>query len=113
MPANRPLLECIPNFSEGQNEAVIDEIKEVIESVKDQSLLHIDRALPRTAQFLHLPANRKLLRKQHFRQLKLLPQKLTCASSMAHIPGWAVQMCAPWCLWRIFQWMKQWLVQKG
>jgi glutamate formiminotransferase len=42
MPANRPLLECIPNFSEGQNEAVIDEIKEVIESVKDQSLLHID-----------------------------------------------------------------------
>ncbi|KAA5537227.1 glutamate formimidoyltransferase [Taibaiella lutea] len=42
MQANLPLLECIPNFSEGQNEAVINEIREAVESVKDQYLLHID-----------------------------------------------------------------------
>ena len=36
------ILECIPNFSEGQNEAVIDAIKHAIQSVAQQYLLHID-----------------------------------------------------------------------
>lgn len=42
MQSNLPLLECIPNFSEGQNEAVIDIIKFAIQAVNGQSLLHID-----------------------------------------------------------------------
>jgi glutamate formiminotransferase/formiminotetrahydrofolate cyclodeaminase len=42
MTTNQPLLECIPNFSEGQNEATIDAIKAAIQAVNGQKLLHID-----------------------------------------------------------------------
>lgn len=38
----QPLLECIPNFSEGQSELVIDAIKDAIQHVGKQHLLHID-----------------------------------------------------------------------
>jgi len=42
MQAAKPLLECIPNFSEGQSEAVIDALKDAIMAVPGQQLLHID-----------------------------------------------------------------------
>lgn len=35
-----PLIECVPNFSEGRREDVIDAIVETIEKVKDIQLLH-------------------------------------------------------------------------
>ena len=37
-----PLLECVPNFSEGRDRAVIDRIAEAIRSIPDVKLLHID-----------------------------------------------------------------------
>lgn len=40
----KPLLECIPNFSEGQNDAVLDELKKAITAVPGQQLLHIDQS---------------------------------------------------------------------
>jgi glutamate formiminotransferase/formiminotetrahydrofolate cyclodeaminase len=42
MQTKLPLLECIPNFSEGKSEVVIDAIKRAIQSVDRQYLLHID-----------------------------------------------------------------------
>jgi glutamate formiminotransferase len=42
MQTHQPLLECIPNFSEGQSELVIDAIKDAIQHVGKQHLLHID-----------------------------------------------------------------------
>lgn len=42
MQTKLPLLECIPNFSEGESEVVIDAIKHAIQSVSQQHLLHID-----------------------------------------------------------------------
>lgn len=38
----QPILECVPNFSEGQNEMVIQAINEAIVAVAGQHLLHID-----------------------------------------------------------------------
>ncbi|MEY2950859.1 MAG: glutamate formimidoyltransferase [Saprospiraceae bacterium] len=37
-----PLLECIPNFSEGQNPKIIREIVKSIETVKGLEILHVD-----------------------------------------------------------------------
>ncbi len=37
-----PLIECVPNFSEGRNHAVIDAIADAIRQVPDVKLLHID-----------------------------------------------------------------------
>lgn len=42
MIAPPPLLECIPNFSEGSNEAVISAITAAISQVEGQQLLHTD-----------------------------------------------------------------------
>lgn len=36
------LVECVPNFSEGRNKGVIDEISEAIESVEEAELKHVD-----------------------------------------------------------------------
>lgn len=38
----KPLLECVPNFSEGNDTRIIDEIRKAIEAIKGQRLLHID-----------------------------------------------------------------------
>jgi len=48
--AARPLLECVPNFSEGRDPAVIRRITEAIESVEEVTLLDVDpgRATNRT-----------------------------------------------------------------
>lgn len=42
MKANIPILECVPNFSEGKSEIVIEAIKKAIQTVANQHLLHID-----------------------------------------------------------------------
>lgn len=39
---NTPLIECVPNVSEGRNLAVIDQIAQAIQSVEDVHLLHVD-----------------------------------------------------------------------
>ena len=36
------LVECVPNFSEGRNEKIINQITEVIEKVKGIELLDVD-----------------------------------------------------------------------
>jgi glutamate formiminotransferase len=38
----KPILECVPNFSEGRDQGKIDAIAEAIRSVKGVALLHID-----------------------------------------------------------------------
>jgi glutamate formiminotransferase/formiminotetrahydrofolate cyclodeaminase len=45
-----PLLECVPNFSEGRNPSVIRQITDAIESVAEVALLDVDpgRATNRT-----------------------------------------------------------------
>jgi glutamate formiminotransferase len=37
-----PLIECVPNFSEGRNQFIIDSIAEAIETVTDVKLMHVD-----------------------------------------------------------------------
>lgn len=37
-----PLIECIPNFSEGRNKQVIEQIAEAIDNVEHIKLLHVD-----------------------------------------------------------------------
>lgn len=39
---NEPLIECVPNFSEGRNQAVIAAIATAIKDVADVKLMHID-----------------------------------------------------------------------
>lgn len=39
---HRPLVECIPNFSEGQDQKVIDKIALALDSVSGANLLHVD-----------------------------------------------------------------------
>jgi glutamate formiminotransferase/formiminotetrahydrofolate cyclodeaminase len=48
--ASDALIECVPNFSEGRDRAVIEQITAAIESVGDVTLLHVDpgRATNRT-----------------------------------------------------------------
>lgn len=42
MTCQRPLLECVPNFSEGRDTATIQAIQHAIVSVKGLALLHVD-----------------------------------------------------------------------
>lgn len=42
MKSNQPVIECVPNFSEGQNEGVIEDIAAAIRSVDGVLLLNID-----------------------------------------------------------------------
>ncbi|MFH1220195.1 MAG: glutamate formimidoyltransferase, partial [Candidatus Eisenbacteria bacterium] len=37
-----PLVECVPNFSEGRNRAAIDRITSAIEAVDSVTLLDVD-----------------------------------------------------------------------
>jgi len=38
----KPFIECIPNFSEGRNEKVIDSIVQAMDSIKNAGVLHVD-----------------------------------------------------------------------
>lgn len=42
MSTPKQLLECVPNFSEGQNESAIESLKQAIMAIPGQSLLHVD-----------------------------------------------------------------------
>jgi glutamate formiminotransferase/formiminotetrahydrofolate cyclodeaminase len=44
MNQSQPILECVPNFSEGNDIAVLDQIAAAIRSVPGAALLHIDRS---------------------------------------------------------------------
>ena len=44
MDNGRKLLECVPNFSEGNNDTIINAIAAAISSVNGQRLLHIDKS---------------------------------------------------------------------
>ena len=56
----QPLIECVPNFSEGRNPAIIKEITQAIESVEGVTLLDVDpgKATNRTVvTFVGAPAD--------------------------------------------------------
>ncbi|MEL7428252.1 MAG: hypothetical protein AAFN81_35105, partial [Bacteroidota bacterium] len=38
----QPIIECIPNFSEGQNQEVINQIAAAIRGVEGVKLMHVD-----------------------------------------------------------------------
>ena len=42
MSSNRPILECVPNFSEGRDMNIINKITAEIEKVDNVSLLDVD-----------------------------------------------------------------------
>ena len=42
MNMNDPLIECVPNISEGQDKSVIEKIVAGIRSIADIKILHID-----------------------------------------------------------------------
>ena len=42
MPNQRPLIECVPNFSEGRDLSIIQQITDVINSVEGVKLLDVD-----------------------------------------------------------------------
>lgn len=42
LPTTKPVLECVPNFSEGRNEKIIAAIAAAIRTVPGQHLLHVD-----------------------------------------------------------------------
>jgi len=44
MNMSQPILECVPNFSEGNNTEILDQIASAIRSVPEVALLHIDRS---------------------------------------------------------------------
>jgi glutamate formiminotransferase / formiminotetrahydrofolate cyclodeaminase len=39
---SKQIIECVPNFSEGQNPEIIKQITNAIESVEGVMLLHVD-----------------------------------------------------------------------
>ena len=56
---NQPLIECVPNFSEGRDPAVLKQITDVIEAVDGVKLLDVDpgKATNRTVvTFVGAPA---------------------------------------------------------
>jgi glutamate formiminotransferase/formiminotetrahydrofolate cyclodeaminase len=40
--ANDPIIECVPNFSEGREQGIIDAIADSIKEITDVKLLHVD-----------------------------------------------------------------------
>jgi len=76
MPANQPLLECIPNFSEGQNEATMDAIKSTIQSVAGQSLLHIDPSPAANRTVFTFAGNPESVVEAAFQAIKVAAEKI-------------------------------------
>ena len=66
------LVECVPNFSEGRNNNVINAIADSIKGVEGVSLLGVDPGKNTNRTVMTFVGSPKLLKKQLSAQLKLL-----------------------------------------
>lgn len=91
---NEPILECVPNFSEGKDSGILKEIKEGIESVKGVQLIHIDKGIGanRTVfTFLGLP---ELVIEAAFRAIQIAGERIDMRiQSGAHPRIGATDVC--------------------
>ena len=70
----KKIIECVPNFSEGRDMAIIKQITDVIESVEGVKLLDVDPGKDTNRTVVHLSEARKLSLKLLFFQLKKPPK---------------------------------------
>lgn len=62
------LIECVPNFSEGRDQSVLDAISEAVRSVDGVSLLDVDPGRQPIERFLPLSVIRMQSLKQHLKR---------------------------------------------
>lgn len=73
---DQPLLECIPNFSEGQNEAVIGALQQEIAAVPGQRLLHIDSSPAANRTVLTFAGSPEAVTEAAFRAIKKASEQI-------------------------------------
>lgn len=102
----QPIIECVPNFSEGRNLQTIKTITDAIETVEGIRLLDVDpgKATNRTVvTFVGSPDD---VIEAAFRGIAKAPKSLTCATTQANIPVWAPPMYVHLSPFRASAWRK-------
>jgi glutamate formiminotransferase len=92
--SNQPLLECVPNFSEGQDQRIINEIAHAISSVDGQKLLHIDSSVSANRTVMTFGGNPEAVVHAAFYAIKTAAQKIDMSKQKgAHPRIGATDVC--------------------
>lgn len=71
---NTPLIECVPNFSEGRDKKIIDQIKWSIESVPGVKVLHIDMGYDAHRTVITFVGNSESCKEAAYRSIRIAYQ---------------------------------------
>lgn len=92
--SNQPLLECVPNFSEGQDQRIIDEIAHAIRSVDGQKLLHIDSSVSANRTVMTFAGEPEAVVNAAFHAIKVASEKIDMSKQIgAHPRIGATDVC--------------------
>ena len=87
-----PLIECVPNFSEGKNPAVIREITQAIESVEGITLLDVDPGNATHRTVVTFVGHPEAVIEAAFRGIRRASELITCAIILVSIRAWGLPM---------------------
>ena len=102
------LIECVPNFSEGRDTAVIRQITDAIEAVEGVKLLDVDpgQATNRTVvTFVGAP---EAVIEAAVRRCARRPSSSTWPATPASTRASAPRTSARWCRWPASPWTRRW-----
>ena len=98
-----PLVECVPNFSEGRSQEVIDEIKAVISAVEGAFILDTHMDADHNRSVVTFVGEPDAVEEAAFLMIKKASQLINLTNTPANIPESAQQMLCPLCQFPISQ----------
>ena len=106
----KQLIECVPNFSEGNDMDIIKQITDEIESVEGVSLVDVDpgKATNRTVVTMVGTPNEVL--EAACRAIKKAAELIDMSKHFCAHPRFGATDVCPWCLLPILLWKRPWFM---
>ena len=88
------IIECVPNFSEGRNQEVINEISDVISNTKGVHLLNVDPGKATNRTVMTFVGNPESVITAAFNAIKIASEKIDMSKHMGEHPRFgATDVC--------------------
>jgi len=94
----KQLIECVPNFSEGNNPDIIRQITNAIESVEGVMLLHVDMGKATNRTVVTFAGEPRHVVEAAFLGIQKAAELIDMRTHKGNIRAWVPPMFVRWCL---------------
>ena len=104
----KKLIECVPNFSEGNDMYIIDQITDAMKTVEGISVIDVDPGKATNRTVVTMVGEPEPICEAAFRAVKKAAELIDMTNTRELIPASEQPMYVHWCRFPISRWKKPW-----